>query len=216
MKKKVLALVMLGVMLSGLTACSSSANEADGMNATREKLRAQYGENKQITDGNYDKSLAVKCINGTFVGKKNDGVIAFKGIPFVGKQPVGELRWKAPVDVVPDDGVYEAYYNAKSPCQKESATEPASLYYQSEDCLYLNVWKAGETSTEKKPVMVWIHGGAFEMGGTIDPMYDLHNFVNENPDVIAVTITYRLGVSASSICPTFLTAKIILTLRTWE
>ena len=31
-----------------------------------------YGENKRITDGNYDKSLAVKCINGTYVGKKTD------------------------------------------------------------------------------------------------------------------------------------------------
>ena len=37
-----------------------------------EKMRALYGENKKITDDNYDKSLAVKCINGTFVGKKTD------------------------------------------------------------------------------------------------------------------------------------------------
>ena len=35
----------------------------------RKKARARYGENKKITDGNYDKSLAVKCINGTFVGQ---------------------------------------------------------------------------------------------------------------------------------------------------
>ncbi len=48
-------------------------------------LRAQYGENHKITDGNYDKSLAVKCINGTFVGKKSDGIISYRGIPFVGK-----------------------------------------------------------------------------------------------------------------------------------
>ena len=41
--------------------------------------------------------------------------------------------------------------------------------------------------------MVWIHGGAFEYGGTADPMYECHNFVKENPDVIAVSITYRLG-----------------------
>ncbi len=40
------------------------------MNEIKEELRSQYGENKKITDGNYDKSLAVKCINGTFVGKK--------------------------------------------------------------------------------------------------------------------------------------------------
>ena len=163
------------------------------MNGMKEEIRAQYGENKKITDGNYDKSLAVKCVNGTFVGKKTENIIAYKGIPFVGEQPVGNLRWKAPVDVVPDDGVYEAYYNAKSPCQEEAPSEPASLYVQGEDCLYLNVWKADD-SVKKKPVMVWIHGGAFEMGGTIDPMYELHNFVEENPDVIAVSIAYRVGV----------------------
>lgn len=73
-----------------------------------------YGENKKITDGNYDKSLAVKCINGTFVGKRSGGIVAYKGIPFVGQQPVGELRWKAPVGYVADESVYEAYYNAKS------------------------------------------------------------------------------------------------------
>ena len=55
-------------------------------------MDALYGENKRITDDNYDKSLAVTCINGTFVGKKADGVIAYKGIPFVGAQPTGEHR----------------------------------------------------------------------------------------------------------------------------
>ena len=79
----------------------------------------QNSENKKITDGNYDKSLAVKCINGTFVGKKIENVITYKGIPFVGQQPIGKLRWKAPVDVVADNGVYEAYYNAKASCQSE-------------------------------------------------------------------------------------------------
>ena len=103
-------------------------------------MRSLYGENKQITDDNYDKSLAVKCINGTFVGKKKDNVIAYKGIPFVGKQPVGEQRWKAPVDFVPDEGIYEAYYYGKSPFQADG--DPCSLYVMGEDCLYLNVWKA--------------------------------------------------------------------------
>ena len=39
-------------------------------------------ENKRITDNNYDKSLAVKCINGTFVGKKTDNIIAYRGIRY--------------------------------------------------------------------------------------------------------------------------------------
>ena len=160
----------------------------------REALKSMYGgENKQITNSNYDKSLAVKCINGTFVGKKTDNIIVYRGIPYVGKQPVGDLRWKAPVDAVPNDGVYEAYYNAKS-CYGNVTFEVGSMYYLDEDCLYLNVFKADETSAKKKPVMVWIHGGAFESGGTIDPMFDCVNFIKENPDVIVVTIAYRLGV----------------------
>ena len=81
-----------------------------------EKQTAICAENQQIIDGNYDKSLAVKCINGTFVGKKTENVIAYKGIPFVGRQPVGELRWKAPVDVTPRDDVFEAYYFPKAAC----------------------------------------------------------------------------------------------------
>ena len=158
------------------------------------EVRAQYGENRKITDGQYDRSLAVKCVNGTFVGRKSEGVITYKGIPFVGKQPVGEYRWKAPVDFEPDDGVYEAYYNAKSAYQRLDLSETASLYYQGEDCLYLDIWTTGNEAPEKKPVIVWIHGGGYVLGGTVDPLYDCCNFVKENNDVVFVSIPYRLGV----------------------
>jgi len=159
----------------------------------REALKNMYGgENHPITDGNYDRSLAVRCINGTFVGRKQENITYFRGIPFVGKQPVGELRWKAPVDVRPDEGVYEAYYNAKS-AYGNASFEVGSMYYLDEDCLYLNIWKT-DSQEQNRPVMVWIHGGAFEAGGTVDPMFDCFNFVKENPDVIVVTVAYRLGV----------------------
>ncbi|MBQ9452485.1 MAG: carboxylesterase family protein [Desulfovibrio sp.] len=174
-------------------AASTKEDQLKALNEAKEQLRAQYGENRRITDGNYDKALAVRCVNGTFVGRKTENVIAYKGIPFVGRPPVGALRWKAPVDVVPDDGVYEAYYNAKSAYGNENL-ETGSLFYQDEDCLYLNVWKSDEAPAGKEPVMIWIHGGAFEAGGTVDPMFDCHNFVKENPDVIVVTVAYRLGV----------------------
>ena len=136
-----------------------------------------------------DNELAVKCINGTFIGKKTDNVIAYKGIPFVGQQPVGNLRWKAPVEYTADNGVYEAYENAKGACQAEGIVPSMG-----EDCLYLNVWKAEDTSAEKKPVMVWIHGGAFVGGGTGMDLFDCTNLIKENPDVIVVTVAYRLGV----------------------
>ena len=56
-----------------------SEEKLKALNEAKEKVRARYGENKRITDGNYDKALAVKCVNGTFVGKKTNNIIAYKG-----------------------------------------------------------------------------------------------------------------------------------------
>ena len=192
------AILIICTVTMVFTSCTDNADNAvaepEQPLSDKEMLMTLYGENKKITDGNYDKSLAVKCINGTFVGKRSGGIVAYKGIPFVGQQPVGELRWKAPVDYVADESVYEAYYNAKSPYQREEPSEKASLYVQGEDCLYLNIWKAEGSSAATKPVMVWIHGGAYEMSGTVEPEYEGHNFIQENPEVILVSIEYRLGV----------------------
>lgn len=147
-----------------------------------------YTINQKITDGHFDSSLAVKCVNGTFVGQKTDNVISYRGIPFVGQQPIGNLRWKAPVDVTPNDGVYEAYQFAKMSVQDLSVGEN-----QGEECLYLNVWKA-DSSLKKRPVMVWVHGGAFAAGGTALEVFDCANLVKEHPEVIFVTVAYRLSV----------------------
>ncbi len=59
----------------------------------RDKLKEMYGgENKPITDGNYDPSLAVRCINGTFVGRKTENITVFRGIPYVGQSPDGKAK----------------------------------------------------------------------------------------------------------------------------
>ena len=191
--------MLVAILLCGTTAVmvastgDAKTEQADNeMEQYKDIIRSWYGENKKVTDGHYDKSVAVKCVNGTFIGKKVDNTIVFRGIPYVGQQPVGSLRWKAPVDAVPGDGVYQAYYNAKAAPQPE--VELSSVYYQGEDCLYLNIWAPAKATAEKKPVIVWIHGGAYAYGGTVDPLYDFHNFVEENPDVIVVSVAYRLGV----------------------
>ena len=97
------------------------------MKKKQEAIRALYGENKEITDGSYDESLAVKCINGTFVGKKSEDVITYRGIPFVGDQPVGEYRWKAPVEYRPDEGVYEAEKTGESEIMNIGANAQINL-----------------------------------------------------------------------------------------
>lgn len=149
-----------------------------------------YGENK-IIEGKYDSKLAVKCENGIFVGKEKNGILSYKGIPFA-LPPVGKLRWKKPAPVHKSNVVKEAYYFGKAPLQAPWFSELGSCYPNGEDCLYLNIW-ADKDKKEKKPVMVFIHGGAYGYGSTSDPMYDGQNFIEAHRDVILVTIAYRVS-----------------------
>lgn len=61
-----------------------------------------------------------------------------------------------------------------------------------DDCLYLNVYTKFINSTEKLPVMVWIHGGGFVKGDSGDTMYGPDYFLRK--DIVLVTINYRVGV----------------------
>ena len=151
-----------------------------------------YQQNRPI-EGGYDAALGAVCKNGTFIGCESEGVTSFKGIPFA-RPPIGDLRWKEPVIADDRDGVFEALHNGPSAIQTKLDSERASFYFQSEDCLYLNVWTAVGFAQEKRPVMVFIHGGNYGWGGTADPLYDGHNFVKAHPDIVLVSIAYRLGI----------------------
>ena len=61
----------------------------------------------------------------------------------------------------------------------------------SEDCLYLNVWAAAKSAKDRRPVMVWIHGGALTRGSGSTPTYDGDHLAEKG--VVVVTINYRLG-----------------------
>lgn len=162
----------------------------DVFKSTRAKMLEMYGENKEILS-NYDENLAAHTINGTYVGKiDKNNIVSWKGIPYA-KQPVGDLRWRSPHKLDECNKVFEAYYFGKTSIQVEGKDEPSSLYPQGEDCLNLNIWNNFLDNSNNKPVMVWIHGGAYIQGGSSDPSYDGTNFVKNNPDVIFVSIDYR-------------------------
>ena len=161
-----------------------------------------YGVNKKI-DGTYDEKHAVHCTNGTFIGKEREHVLAFRGIPYA-CPPVGERRWKRPVEAEDGEGVYEAFYFGHTPIQTEWYSEVGSYYPQSEDCLTLNIWVSESMSGESaddpaeqypdRAVMVFFHGGSYGWGAASDPLYDGHNFVRRFEDIILVTVEYRVGI----------------------
>ena len=147
--------------------------------------------NSEIT-GDYDKNLAVKCINGTFVGTEENGVASWLGIPFA-KPPVGERRFKAPEYVDESDKVFEARYYGKC-AYGAHGYDDCVQKLDSEDCLYLNIWVNTDDKTEKKPVMFWIHGGAYAVGSGAQISYSGANLVQVHSDIIMVNINYRLNM----------------------
>ena len=147
--------------------------------------------NSEIT-GDYDKAHAVKCVNGTFVGTENHGVASWLGIPYA-KAPVGARRFKAPEYVDASDKVFEARYYGKG--AYGSLGYPDCIQKQmSEDCLFLNIWVNTDDKTAKKPVMVWIHGGAYVVGSGSQTSYSGANLVQAQSDIIMVNINYRLNM----------------------
>ena len=147
--------------------------------------------NSEIT-GDYDKAHAVKCVNGTFVGTEENGVASWLGIPFA-KPPVGVRRFKAPEYVDESDRVFEARYYGKR-CYGQSEGGDYIQTLASEDCLNLNIWVNTDDKTEKKPVMVWIHGGAYVDGSGCQACYSGANLVQAHSDIIMVNINYRLNM----------------------
>ena len=147
--------------------------------------------NSEITGG-YDKAHAVKCVNGTFVGTEEYGVASWLGIPYA-KAPVGERRFKAPEYVDASDQVFEAkYYGKGSYCS--TGYDDCVQRLESEDCLYLNIWLNEDDKTQKKPVMVWIHGGAYVFGSGSQASYSGANLVQAQSDIIMVNLNYRLNM----------------------
>ena len=154
-------------------------------------IKNKYNKNNKL-QSIPKNSYPVKCHNGIFVGKEEENIISFKGIPFA-KPPIKKLRWKPALDCENSNDIFEAFYFQKSPVQIKDSGELSSYYEIGEDCLYLNIWKFND-NTKNKPVMVFIHGGGFGWGGSVDPLYNGHNYVKVNKEIILITITYRVSI----------------------
>lgn len=156
-------------------------------------VQAQLSENISLR--------VVKTKNGLLSGRYNADktVMIFKGIPY-SAAPVGKLRWKEPQPVKNWKGIRRA--EKFGPCAIQDISNHFNVYTDefliprdskiSEDCLYLNIWCSSKSTKEKKPVIVYIHGGGFSGGSGSVPIYDGEAMAKKG--VAFVTFNYRLGV----------------------
>jgi len=133
----------------------------------------------------------VTLSSGAIIGNPRDanGILSFKGIPYA-KPPVCNLRWTPPVPPIPWTCPINATHFGSS-CWNNLVGGPVYTPYN-EDCLTVNVWTGALKKTERRPVMVWIHGGGFQFGSSANPLYDGTALAREG--VILVSLNYRLGV----------------------
>ena len=128
----------------------------------------------------------IRLTSGQIRGTVHDGLASYLGIPYAAP-PVGPLRWRPPQALAPWSDVREATAFGAACHQPKERSDGR----YSEDCLTLNVWSPATTGGQKLPVMVWIHGGAFNFGASSLPEYDGRNLAKKG--VVVVTLNYRLG-----------------------
>jgi para-nitrobenzyl esterase len=144
-----------------------------------------------------EKTAIVKTQYGDVRGFIHDGIHNYKGIQYARAQ-----RFQAPEAPEPWTGVKTALSDVKVcpidiPNLLPDEIEFAQAHhwgFETEDCLRLNVWTPGINDGKKRPVMVWLHGGGYSGGSSIElPFYDGEN-LSRTGDVVVVSVNHRLNV----------------------
>ena len=123
--------------------------------------------------------------DGQICGVHRDGVDVYRGIPYASAE-----RFAAPLPAAPWEGVLDAGAFGPIAPQVSGAQFQSADLVQDEQCHSANVWTTG--SAGARPVMVWIHGGAFRTGSGASPLYDGSTLATRG-DVVVITLNYRLG-----------------------
>jgi len=134
-------------------------------------------------------SLTIACTTqGQIQGSIENGLFAFRNIPFAAP-PVGDLRWRPPAPPAVWEGIRDGSTFGNVCLQDDFS----GGFTGSEDCLTLNVYTQSPSPDEKRPVMVFFHGGGWTVGSAQVPPYETAPPLAGH-GVVVVTAQYRLGL----------------------
>ncbi|MFJ3670864.1 carboxylesterase/lipase family protein [Streptomyces sp. NPDC090106] len=141
------------------------------------------------------RSPQVVTAAGTVRGLREGGLDVYRGIPYA-RPPVGEARFAAPRRPDRWDGVREATAFGPPPPQEPLGPDgplPPRFLDAGDDWLTVNVWTPDADPAARRPVMVWVYGGAYKLGSADDPAYDGGRLARDG-DLVVVTLNYRVGI----------------------
>ena len=138
-------------------------------------------------------STVVETAYGPVRGADDGSITSWKGVRYAAP-PTGDLRWRAPQPPEKWTEVADASELGRVCPQPVEPRIPIDLGApQGDDCLTLNIWASSNVAAgDRKPVMVWIHGGAYVLGSANQPLYN-GRVLAAGGDVVVVTVNYRLG-----------------------
>lgn len=133
--------------------------------------------------------VVVETAQGKVRGRRTGGVSVFKGMRY-GADTSGPNRFRPPQPVTPWTGIQDALaFGDQCPQMRGMLADKGPM---SEDCLRVNVFTPG-ADDQRRPVMLWFHGGGFEAGSASQKVYDGARLALRG-DVVVVSINHRLNV----------------------
>jgi para-nitrobenzyl esterase len=139
----------------------------------------------------------IETMHGLVKGTSRGAVRTFIGVPYAAA-PVGKLRFALPEPPVPWSGVRDTAAPGPNAPQFIRAFPQLDVtplvgdgWRSGQDYLALNVWAPADEQPGK-PVMVFIHGGAFVLGSKDAAVNDGSAFARDG--IICIAINYRLGI----------------------